>query len=670
VSLCVLFTVPAKADWCVRYETSTSSRDLGRPDSDRDIRDTTLEHRGRNDSPAGQISIEPSSSRPGRRIYPVDSRRYPTLDSLGRDATNTNASSTNSYIPGSAPNVQPATSASVASDPLRDFGRVSTSTATTSAARDMGYETTAASETTQAHVTSRVQQGFDSGEAQDRVALRPPRPGSITARPELDTRTSQLLVSTSASSATRFESCLPSGLVRQFAQIKRSQFAEVQDFVVNNPDILHIVAKPLRDEAVKAYSVRNRTYGDSCLQQYLILVNVQRNPADRAPRFLSALRDRESDTRLKFYEAFDSNLLKIQAELTNNSSTPRDTVAESIRSNPSTSWPSGNKNHVSIASAPVAHNLPARPSVTFPDSAVPPSDVRLEQSIAQGNPAARTGAFPASTFYQQPLSQAALSYPSSTFPGYGPRSTEPSHTHSNPGQYDPTYSTTPTGPGGVGNTAPSHGETPRQPPSTQLFLVPENHTIHLNPSGQDQLNWRYVERHSSFYQRGKVFAVLWHENYHKAGGEKHRRSGTAWISDTFDLHKISPGKFNQEVYSSIRRMVVVQARRGFCVCIQINSYGGRGLDKFKDGDNDIEAHSRIYVVGTRPQWLTKEPHSSKRDVAVVPADPTQRLTPASRLCYSRPYTVEHTVKSMDVGKIDERDLAHLLKYFRQAQEDD
>ncbi|EXJ61554.1 hypothetical protein A1O7_01982 [Cladophialophora yegresii CBS 114405] len=213
-------------------------------------------------------------------------------------------------------------------------------------------------------------------------------------------------------------------------------------------------------------------------------------------------------------------------------------------------------------------------------------------------------------------------------------------------------------PQGTISRAPAKGQPETTP---RKYSVPAEATFfHQDPT---QLDGRYVVRPSSFYVVGRVFAVLWHEGYNTG------TSQNTYISDNNDNKvQVSTGRYNEPIYSSIRRMVVVRQDRGYCVCLQINTYGNRGLSKFGRSSEDVEAHSRIFMVGTEPKWLDREILiSSKRDIAVKKASPEQRLSVASRLCYGRVHTVEHTVKSMDVGQVTDDALPYLQIYFRDRQ---
>jgi hypothetical protein len=64
-----------------------------------------------------------------------------------------------------------------------------------------------------------------------------------------------------------------------------------------------------------------------------------------------------------------------------------------------------------------------------------------------------------------------------------------------------------------------------------------------------------------------------------------------------------------------------------------------------------------------PQWLPGEPRSSKRAIAVHKAGPRLRLTGASRVCFSRLYSVEMTEKVDNVGIVTKESLPFLLSYY-------
>ncbi|EXJ76852.1 hypothetical protein A1O3_10497 [Capronia epimyces CBS 606.96] len=223
--------------------------------------------------------------------------------------------------------------------------------------------------------------------------------------------------------------------------------------------------------------------------------------------------------------------------------------------------------------------------------------------------------------------------------------------------------------GNLAETNPQGLVTVRPPPQSNVpggrrpgparYSVSGDATVSIDDS---TLNPLYTVKRSAFYKVGRVFTVLWHENYNDAP-----RNGQAASRNTYTSENIpvSTGRFGERIYTTPRRMVVVREDHGHCVCIQINTYASRGLKKFgRNNPRDVEAHSIIHMEDSEARWLDDEPQSSKRSIAVQKVRGGQRLDPASRLCYSRPHTVEHTVKSMEVGMVTKESLPYLLGYYQ------
>jgi hypothetical protein len=60
----------------------------------------------------------------------------------------------------------------------------------------------------------------------------------------------------------------------------------------------------------------------------------------------------------------------------------------------------------------------------------------------------------------------------------------------------------------------------------------------------------------------KVFALLWHESAGGGGG-----AGGNRVHTELSAPVAVRGRFGEEVYSHIRRMVVVKEDHGFCLCL-------------------------------------------------------------------------------------------------------
>lgn len=144
------------------------------------------------------------------------------------------------------------------------------------------------------------------------------------------------------------------------------------------------------------------------------------------------------------------------------------------------------------------------------------------------------------------------------------------------------------------------------------------------------------------------------------------------------------GEFGEAIYSSIRRMVVVNEGPGYCWCLYVHcfhifstmlntsdamsrpiiTYSGRGTAKAGLSPIAIRQHTIIYMANTQPARLADEKGMTKRPLAVDPADPRQKLDPLSRLNFGKIYTVEHAVKVTNIGTISRRSLPHFMAYWQ------
>ncbi|OQE47249.1 hypothetical protein PENCOP_c001G04677 [Penicillium coprophilum] len=148
-----------------------------------------------------------------------------------------------------------------------------------------------------------------------------------------------------------------------------------------------------------------------------------------------------------------------------------------------------------------------------------------------------------------------------------------------------------------------------------------------------------------FFRIGRVFSVLCHEN---AGWH-----GTV-LSEKVSHPSANPfikGKYQEPMYSSIRRMVVVKE--------PITTYSGQGVTK---AGLDRSKHAVIGMRGDRPRTVQAEPRMVKEPLEVDPARPDQKLDCMSRVNFCKVYTVEHNVKVLSVSKITDASRARFPEY--------
>jgi len=137
-------------------------------------------------------------------------------------------------------------------------------------------------------------------------------------------------------------------------------------------------------------------------------------------------------------------------------------------------------------------------------------------------------------------------------------------------------------------------------------------------------------------------------------------------------------RYNEAVYSQIRRFVVVSRRRGFCYAwyctlrsisiaptdtkSPIFTYGGKATTKPGVAP---QAHAIIYTRGNKPKTLDDECALLKnRCIAVDPSPGSPPLTQASRLYFGIHHPIQHNVKVKDLGRVVLEDLAKLIGYWR------
>jgi len=188
---------------------------------------------------------------------------------------------------------------------------------------------------------------------------------------------------------------------------------------------------------------------------------------------------------------------------------------------------------------------------------------------------------------------------------------------------------------------------------------PSEIDIKGTPSEKEELDPRYKKRKDAkdFFTVGRVFSLLWHEN---AGENK---LGD-YLSEAV-YNRTTQGRYGERIFSHIRRMAVVQQRQGYCVCVPINTYSGKGLTKPGLNSEEKARHAVIFDATCHPFHLASEADvTDKKPIAVNMADSEQKLDPMSRINFGKPYSIEWNVKVMNVGRIAEKSRAAFESYWQ------
>ncbi|CAO2655104.1 Nn.00g101680.m01.CDS01 [Neocucurbitaria sp. VM-36] len=237
-----------------------------------------------------------------------------------------------------------------------------------------------------------------------------------------------------------------------------------------------------------------------------------------------------------------------------------------------------------------------------------------------------------------------------TVPSYVVRTSPPVPTgprFSNPSQYSQLD---------LNKTVPSYiPQTPTSVPIGNRFSIPRFDTPHQGWIEQLDPSYRMRTRAEApgFFVIGRVFAILWSEP----------APSTAFLNTSHSAYTI--GRFGENVYSTIRRFIVVQARRGFVYACNISNYSGQGV--LKPGCIPSE-HAVVYLSGTQPHYIRGELEAgmNKEPIEVIPTDSSITMRPESRIRFSKIHAVEMNVKVKDLGYVHPNSRAKLLQYYKEG----
>lgn len=171
-------------------------------------------------------------------------------------------------------------------------------------------------------------------------------------------------------------------------------------------------------------------------------------------------------------------------------------------------------------------------------------------------------------------------------------------------------------------------------------------------------------RPGSFYQRGRIFLVLWSE---PAGNSK----AGAGSKNTGKVTAVEPGitfnQYGEKVFSKVRRFVVIREGKGYCSTLPVSTYGGRGVAKVGVVKSE---HCIIYTGKTPPTAHPSERPRRGEDgmrsatIRMDPDHPANTLDPMSRLNLASVMTVQSNIKAKPYGKINEQSMQILLALFQ------
>lgn len=191
------------------------------------------------------------------------------------------------------------------------------------------------------------------------------------------------------------------------------------------------------------------------------------------------------------------------------------------------------------------------------------------------------------------------------------------------------------------------------------MLPPTTNLISSRNGKEGLYNGRYRLEKSTFFSSGRVFAMVWHE---------YVGSGVSGGLGSWTAPSFTGGRYSERISTTIRKMVVVKPLHGYCWCVPIVTYGGKGTLKPGLSEAEVGNHTAIHMVGTPPNIPPEEIKRgmSKLPIAVEPAEEYEKLDPSSRIFFGKVYSIEQNVQVQNVGHVCGKDLMRLQEYFSQA----
>ncbi|KAI5362499.1 hypothetical protein Slin15195_G061560 [Septoria linicola] len=190
----------------------------------------------------------------------------------------------------------------------------------------------------------------------------------------------------------------------------------------------------------------------------------------------------------------------------------------------------------------------------------------------------------------------------------------------------------------------------------------ESHRMMLGTAGQSEKLFpgfaiRVPGR--KFFVVGRVFLVLWVE----PAGDSH--SDITTMTETVDPGTTT-SRWNERVFSKVRRFVVIREGTDYCSALPIMTYGGKGVGKA----GIIKSDHAIIFTDAEPTPLpneSRQPHEQGMRATAIRVTavnkPREKLDPVSRINFAKIHTIQHNIKVKDFGMVHPRCKAALMDQF-------
>ncbi|KAK6442486.1 hypothetical protein LTR95_001280 [Oleoguttula sp. CCFEE 5521] len=151
---------------------------------------------------------------------------------------------------------------------------------------------------------------------------------------------------------------------------------------------------------------------------------------------------------------------------------------------------------------------------------------------------------------------------------------------------------------------------------------------------------------------GKIFMVLWAEP-----------AGASSLVTTLHTGGIIPGRHREQIFSKVRRFVVIRSGDRSCSALSILTYDHQGAKKQY---LDASENGIVYTGKSVPAGASRDRGLLKEAIRINPDDPSDKLDAESLIHYGKVYTIEHNIKVKPLGMVHDDSLEPLLRQFREV----
>lgn len=169
--------------------------------------------------------------------------------------------------------------------------------------------------------------------------------------------------------------------------------------------------------------------------------------------------------------------------------------------------------------------------------------------------------------------------------------------------------------------------------STRVSLVPT--AVLRATNAKLWLDLKMASNPRAFFKKGRIFRTLWYE----------------------------PTIASEEGSTDLATFAVVKPHPAFAVCLRISTYSGQATTNL--GAN-VRDHVAVVPLGAMLTTRPQNEHMEKDLIEVKVENQGISIDPTSRINFAKPYTVEHNVKILNVGRVVGASVGLLDRYFAES----